>query len=85
MNYRSRATIITSQVQGKLLSRNHAIEKRDGGRALSSTAAWKERGAPFDYQRDLPTFPPAGKITQIREFRPAAWAKAKEKMLAQAA
>ena len=40
---------------------------------------------PFDYLKDLFTRLPAAKITQIREFTPAAWAKAKEKMLAQAA
>jgi len=40
---------------------------------------------PFDYLRDLFTRLPAAKITQIREFTPAVWAKAKEKMLAQAA
>jgi hypothetical protein len=40
---------------------------------------------PFDYLKDLFTRLPAVKITQIREFTPAAWAKAKEKMVAQAA
>ncbi len=42
---------------------------------------------PFDYLKDLFTRLPAAKITQIKEFTPAAWAKAKEKekMVAQAA
>jgi hypothetical protein len=41
----------------------------------------------FDYLKDLFTRLPAAKITQINEFTPAAWAKAKakEKVLAQAA
>jgi transposase len=42
---------------------------------------------PFDYLNDLFTRLPAAKITQIKEFTPAAWAKAKmqEKVVAQAA
>lgn len=40
---------------------------------------------PFDYLKDLFTRLPAAKITQIKEFVPAAWAKAKEKMLEQVA
>jgi len=40
---------------------------------------------PFDYLRDLFTRLPAAKITQIKEFTPRAWAKAKEQMVAQAA
>jgi hypothetical protein len=42
---------------------------------------------PFDYLKDLFTRLPAAKITQIRAFTPAAWAKAKasEKLLVQAA
>jgi transposase len=42
---------------------------------------------PFDYLKDLFTRLPAAKITNIKEFKPAAWAKAKaeEKMVAQAA
>jgi hypothetical protein len=40
---------------------------------------------PFDYLKDLFTCLPAAKITRIREFTPAVWAKAKEKMVAQAA
>jgi hypothetical protein len=42
---------------------------------------------PFDYLRDLLTRLPAAKITQIKKFTPAAWARAKanEKMVAQAA
>ena len=42
---------------------------------------------PFDYLKDLFTRLPAAKITQIQEFTPAAWAKAKakEQVLAQAA
>jgi len=39
----------------------------------------------FDYLKDLFTRLPAAKITQIREFTPAAWAKAKAKPVAQAA
>ena len=31
---------------------------------------------PFDYLKDLFTRLPAAKITQVREFRPAAWAGA---------
>jgi len=34
---------------------------------------------PFDYLKDLFARLPAAKITQIREFTPAAWAKAKAK------
>jgi hypothetical protein len=33
---------------------------------------------PFDYLKDLFTRLPAAKITQIKEFTPAAWAKARE-------
>jgi hypothetical protein len=42
---------------------------------------------PFDYLKDLFTRLPAAKITEIKEFTPVAWAKAKakEKMVAQAA
>ena len=42
---------------------------------------------PFDYLKDLLTRLPAAKITEIQQFTPAAWAKAKakEKVLAQAA
>jgi hypothetical protein len=42
---------------------------------------------PFDYLRDLFARLPASKITQIKEFTPAAWAKAnaKKKVIAQAA
>jgi hypothetical protein len=42
---------------------------------------------PFDYLNDLFTRLPAAKITQIKEFMPAAWAKAKakEQLVAQAA
>jgi hypothetical protein len=42
---------------------------------------------PFDYLKDLFTRLPAAKITQIKEFTPAAWAKvkAKEKVVDQAA
>ena len=42
---------------------------------------------PFDYLKDLFTRLPAAKITEIKEFTPAAWAKAKakEKLVAQAA
>jgi hypothetical protein len=42
---------------------------------------------PFDYLKDLFTRLPAAKITQIKEFTPAAWtrASAKEKVIAQAA
>lgn len=42
---------------------------------------------PFDYLKDLFTRLPSAKITQIREFTPAAWArsKVKEKVVAEAA
>jgi hypothetical protein len=42
---------------------------------------------PFDYLKDLFTRLPAAKITQINDFTPAAWAKAKarKKAAAQAA
>ncbi len=42
---------------------------------------------PFDYLKDLFTRLPAAKITEIKGFMPATWAKAKtqEKMVAQAA
>lgn len=40
---------------------------------------------PFDYLKDLFTRLPAAKITQIREFTPAGWVKAKAKVVAQAA
>ena len=42
---------------------------------------------PFDYLKDLFSRLPAAKIAQIREFTPAAWAKARaiEKLAAQAA
>jgi len=44
-------------------------------------------GAPYDYLKDLFTRLPAAKITQIKEFTPSAWAKAKasEKVVDQAA
>jgi hypothetical protein len=34
---------------------------------------------PFEYLKDLFTRLPAAKITEIRQFTPAAWAKAKAK------
>jgi transposase len=42
---------------------------------------------PFDYLQDLFTRLPAAKMGQIKEFPPAAWARAraKEKLVAQAA
>ena len=42
---------------------------------------------PFDYLKDLFTRWPAAKITQIKEFTPSAWARAraKERMVLQAA
>ena len=40
---------------------------------------------PFDYLKDLFTRLPSAKITQIREFTPAAWVKAQEKLVARAA
>ena len=40
---------------------------------------------PFDYLKDLFTRLPAARITQIREFTPAAWATAKAKLVARAA
>ena len=39
---------------------------------------------PFDYLKDLFVRLPAAKITEIKEFTPAAWGKAKEKGLVQA-
>ena len=42
---------------------------------------------PFEYLKDLFMRLPAAKITQIKEFTPAAWGKtnAREKVVAQAA
>jgi hypothetical protein len=42
---------------------------------------------PVEYLKDLFTRLPAAKITQIKDFTPAGWAKArvKEKLVAQAA
>ena len=40
---------------------------------------------PFEYLKDLFTRLPAAMITEIQQFTPAAWAKAKEKVVAQAA
>jgi len=42
---------------------------------------------PFDYLKDLFTRSPSAKITEIKEFTPAAWGKSKEreKVVAQAA
>ena len=40
---------------------------------------------PFDYLKDLFTRLPAAKITEIREFTPAAWAKAKQEVVSRAA
>jgi hypothetical protein len=42
---------------------------------------------PFEYLKDLFARLPAAKITQIKEFTPTAWARARarEKMVAQAA
>jgi len=40
---------------------------------------------PFDYLKDLFTRLPAARISQISEFTPAVWAKAKAKPVAQAA
>jgi hypothetical protein len=39
---------------------------------------------PFDYLKDLFTRLPAAKITEIRAFTPATWAKAREETVAQA-
>jgi hypothetical protein len=41
---------------------------------------------PFDYLKDLFTRLPSAKITEIKQFTPAAWARAKanEKLLATA-
>jgi hypothetical protein len=48
---------------------------------------WRHGLNPFDYLKNLFTRLPAAKITQIKEFTPAAWtkAKAKEQVVAQAA
>jgi hypothetical protein len=40
---------------------------------------------PFDYLKDLFTPLPAAKITQINEFAPAAWARAKDQAVTLAA
>ena len=40
---------------------------------------------PFEYLKDLFTRLPAAKITQIKEFTPAAWANARKREFAQAA
>ena len=40
---------------------------------------------PFDYLKDLFTRLPATKISQIKEFTPAAWAKSKQKLVTLAA
>jgi len=40
---------------------------------------------PFEYLKDLFTRLPAAKITQIKEFTPAAWTNVKVKVFAQAA
>jgi transposase len=42
---------------------------------------------PFDYLKDLFMRLPAAKITQVKDFTPSAWAKAKakEQVVAQAA
>jgi hypothetical protein len=40
---------------------------------------------PFDYLKDLFTRLPAAKITQIKDFTPAAWARSNVKMASQAA
>jgi len=40
---------------------------------------------PFDYLKDLFTRLPASRITEIKEFAPEAWAKAKAKLVAHAA
>jgi transposase len=40
---------------------------------------------PFDFLKDLLTRLPAAKITQIKEFTPAAWVKSREKVVGQAA
>jgi len=47
----------------------------------------RHRINPFDYLKDLFTRLPGAKITEIHQFTPTAWAKAKakEKLLAQAA
>lgn len=52
---------------------------------LLSVLEHKQAGNPFDYLKDLFPRLPGAKISQIKEFTPAAWARAKEKMLAQAA
>lgn len=44
----------------------------------------RHRINPFDYLKDLFTRLPAAKITEIKQFTPAAWAKGKEKSLVQA-
>ena len=46
---------------------------------------WRHGLNPFDYLKELFTRLPAARITQIKEFTPAAWTKAKEQVFAQAA
>jgi hypothetical protein len=56
-------------------------------RTLSISSCRRHGVKPFDYLKGLFTRLPAAKITQIKEFAPAVWAKAKakEKLVAQAA
>jgi hypothetical protein len=56
----------------------------NSARPLLSRASWHGIN-PFDYLKDLFTRLPAAKITQIKEFTPAEWAKAKENEVDQAA
>jgi len=58
------------------------------GENLHAAGSCRRHGLnPFDCLKDLFTRLPAAKITQIKEFTPAAWAKikAKEQVLVQAA
>lgn len=48
-------------------------------------SCWRHGVNPFDHLKDVFTRLPAAKITQIKEFTPAAWAKAREKVVALAA
>ena len=50
-------------------------------------SCWRHGINPFDYLKDLFALLPPAKITEIKAFTPAAWAKAnaKENVIAQAA
>jgi transposase len=47
--------------------------------------SWRQAINPFDYLNDLFTRLPVAKITQIKQFTPAAWARAKDQAVTLAA